>query len=535
MVSLHYTHTEKADPRKFLTIKFFPILVTLLVSGFFSFGQTDKSRPNVIVFLVDDMGWQDTSVPFWTKVTDFNKRYHTPGMERLASEGMKFTNAYAMPVCTPTRVSLMTGVNAAHHRVTHWTSPDKDNNTDFPDSVLNSVDWHINGFSPVAGVAHTFYGTPLPELLASAGYYTVHSGKAHFGSAGTPGADPKHLGFQVNIAGNEIGHPASYLGENNYDREKNGKSNRNAVPGLEAYHGKDVFLSDAITTEALKALEKPVSEKQPFFLYLAHYAVHVPLDTDKRFIDRYLKAGLDSTEAKYAALIEGMDKSLSDVLVYLDQHKLAENTVIMFMSDNGGLSLTPQRGGKAWTHNLPLKGGKGSVYEGGIREPMLVRWPGVVKPGTVTDQYVLIEDFFPTILDIAGLKKVKTIQHLDGESFLPILKDPSFKNDSRVLVWHHPNRWIPAEGPNIHFASAVRKGDWKLIYDYRKKKLELYNLHDDIGEQHDVADTNPAQTTEMAEALTLQLKEWDAQRPTYKATGELIPWPNELVNNKRTK
>ncbi len=486
-------------------------------------------RPNIIVFLVDDMGWQDTSVPFWKQVTELNKKYHTPNMERLAREGMKFTNAYAMPVCTPTRVSLITGVNAAHHRVTHWTSPNQNTNTDYPDTTLQSVDWNINGFSPVPNIPHTFYGTSLPAVLSQHGYYTVHSGKAHFGSAGTPGSDPIQVGFHVNIAGNEIGHPASYLGQTNFDRVANGKSNRNAVQGLEAYHGKDVFLTDVITTEALKALKKPISEKKPFFLHLSHYAIHIPLDADKRFMDRYLKAGLDSTEAKYASLIEGMDKSLGDVLQFLDDQKLADNTVIIFMSDNGGLSTTPARGGEAWTHNLPLKAGKGSVYEGGIREPMLVRWPGMVKPKSVAEQYVIVEDFYPTILDIAGIKKPKLIQKLDGISFLPQLKNASLTNAERQLVWHHPNRWIPAEGPNIHFASAFRKGDWKLIYDYRKGKLELYNLKTDIGEHFDVAASNPKLVKQLAQSFTKQLKTWNAQLPVFKKTGKQVAWPDEVV------
>ncbi|WP_353719770.1 sulfatase [Dyadobacter sp. 676] len=488
-----------------------------------------KPKPNIIVFLVDDMGWQDTSVPFADQPTDFNRRYHTPNMERLAREGVKFTNAYATPVCTPTRVSLITGVNAAHHRVTHWTSPDKDKNTDYDDPVLNPVDWNINGFSPVAGVPHTFHATALPEVLRRNGYYTVHSGKAHFGSTGTPGADPLNAGFDVNIAGSSIGHPASYSGRANYDSPVNGKPNRNAVPGLEAYHGTDTFLSDAITIEALKAIEKPVADKKPFFLYLSHYAVHVPLTADPRFLNKYLQAGLDSTEAKYAALIEGMDKSLGDVLRYLDNKKIADNTVVLFMSDNGGLSLTPARGGNAWTHNLPLKAGKGSVYEGGIREPMLVRWPGVVKAGSVAGQYVIVEDFFPTIVAIAGIKNPGVIQKIDGQSFLPVLKNPSLKDDRRGLVWHHPNRWIATEGPNIHYASAFRQGDWKLIYDYRQGRLELYNLRTDIGEEHNVAARNPLKVKELAALLTKQLKTWNAQWPAFKATGKPVPFPDEVT------
>jgi arylsulfatase A-like enzyme len=505
------------------------LLLLGLLSGVYCFGQNKKpERPNIIIFLVDDMGWQDTSVPFWTRATDFNKRYHTPHMERLAREGLKFTNAYATPVCTPSRVSLLTGVNAAHHRVTHWTSPDKNKNTDHQDSTFFPVAWNINGFSPQSGIEHTFYGTPLPAVLHQQGYYTVHSGKAHFGAAGTPGANPLNLGFEVNIAGNEIGHPASYLGELHYDRKVNGKSSRNAVKMLEAYHGTDVFLSDAVTAEALKALDKPIVNSQPFFLHLAHYAIHVPLDADKRFVDRYLRAGLDQTEARYAALIEGMDKSLGDVLKFLDERDIAKNTVILFMSDNGGLSLTPQRGGNSWTHNLPLKAGKGSVYEGGIRVPMLVWWPDVIKPGT-RDQNVIIEDFFPTVLDIAGIKNPKLIQQVDGRSFLSLLKRPSLPGSRRELVWHHPNRWIPAEGPALHYVSALRKGDWKLIYDFRRGKIELYNLKDDIGESHDLASVKPQKMKELALLLTRRLKKWNAQMPVFKSTGQPAPWPDTLV------
>ncbi len=487
--------------------------------------------PNIIVFLVDDMGWQDTSVPFWNQKTPLNKRYHTPNMERMAREGMKFTNAYAAPVCTPTRVSLMTGMNPAHHRVTHWTSPSKNTNTDYRDTTLNAVDWNINGLSPVAGVEHTVLATPLPALLDERGYYTIHCGKAHFGSAGTPGSDPQKLGFAVNIAGNEIGHPASYLGLDNYDHPANGKSNRNAVPGLDAYHGTDTFLSEALTREALKALAEPVRKKQPFFLYMAHYAVHVPIMPDKRFVDKYLKAGLDPTEAGYAALLEGMDKSLGDILDFLDRQHLAGNTVILFMSDNGGLSTSPARTPPAHTQNLPLRAGKGSVYEGGIREPMLVRWPGVVKPGSVTDQYVLVEDFFPTLLDIAGIKKPGLMQSPDGISFRPLLTNPRLRDNTRTLVWHHPHRWIPQEGPLVSWASAMRQGDWKLVYDLRREKLALYNLKADIGEHHDLAAQNPKKVLELARLFTERLQAWDAQMPTFKADGRPVNWPLDAARN----
>ncbi|WP_443937559.1 sulfatase [Pedobacter sp. MW01-1-1] len=488
-----------------------------------------QKQPNIIVFLVDDMGWQDTSVPFWNKTTEFNKRYHTPNMERMAKSGMKFTNAYANPVCTPTRVSFITGVNSSRTHVTNWTNPDKNVNTDRKDSTLLSVNWNINGFSPQPNEPRTFYATALPAVLKENGYYTVHSGKAHFGSKGTPGSNPLNVGFDVNIAGNEIGHPASYYGEKNYDNpNKNGKPNRNAVPGLEKYHGTHTFLSDAITTEALAAIEKPIQEKKPFFLYLAHYAVHAPILPDSRYVDKYLSMGLDKSEAAYASLIEGMDKSLGDVLDFLVRSKIDKNTVVIFMSDNGGLSVTP-RGGTAWTHNLPLKGGKGSVYEGGIREPMLIQWPGVVKPGSIAEQYVLIDDFMPTIMAIAGIKKPKLVQKLDGESFLPILKNPALKKPERELVWHRPNTWgIAIDAMGVNFASAFRKGDWKIVYDFRKGKLELYNLKDDIAEMNNLATSNPEKVKELAILFTKKLKANDAQMPVYKATGKTIPWPDEL-------
>ncbi|PWJ53368.1 arylsulfatase A-like enzyme [Dyadobacter jejuensis] len=509
------------------------ILLMFAFLGYFPLAakaQNTSNRPNIIVFMVDDMGWQDTSVPFWNKKTEFNKRYRTPHMERLARQGMKFTNAYATPICTPTRVSLITGVTAAKTQVTQWTHPNKNRNTDHPDRVFKSVPWNMNGFSPVAGVENTYYATALPQVLKDHGYYTIHSGKAHFGSAGTPAANPLNIGFEVNIAGSEIGHPASYLGEKNYDNPKDGQPNRNAVPGLEKYHGTDTFLSDAITYEALEALKKPIESKQPFFLYLSHYAIHSPINTDKRYIDHYLKEGMNPTEASYATLIEGMDKSLGDVMDFLDREKLSDNTLIIFMSDNGGLSLTPPRGGAEWSHNLPLKGGKGSVYEGGIREPMIVRWPGKIKPNSTAQQYVIIDDFMPTILEVAGIEKPSLVQTMTGRSFLPILQKPSFRDDKRELLWHHPNRWTIKDTLSINWASAYRQGDWKMIYDYRAGRLELYNLKKDIGEQHDLAGSNTKKAKAMAKNFTSKLKEYQAQMPYFLETGKVVPWPDELLS-----
>lgn len=500
-------------------------LLLIITLQFFVGSAQKQTRPNIIVFFVDDMGWMDTSVPFGDSMMALNKRYHTPNMEKLAKEGMKFTNAYATPVCTPTRISLLTGMNAIHHGVTNWTSPSKNNNTDRPDEQFGVANWNYNGLSPVPGIEKTVYATPYPKLLKEAGYFTVHVGKAHWGSSGTPGANPYNMGFMVNIAGHAAGHPQSYYGEDNYGNIPN-KTSPQAVPDLGEYFGKDTFLSKALTLEALKTLEEPIKNKKPFYLNMSHYAVHLPIMADKRFVQKYYDAGIDSTEAKYASLVEGMDKSLGDIMNYLKEKGVEKNTIIIFMSDNGGLS-EHGRGGQPNTHNLLLKSGKGSVYEGGIREPMIVKWPGLVKPSTIAKQYIIIEDFYPSILEMAGLKNYKTEQTIDGKSFVPILKNANYVDNDRELVWHFPNKWIPAEGPGINYFSAIRQGDWKLVYSMQNGKKELYNLKEDIGEGNDLAAKHPERVMQLANLLTNKLKDAKAPMPTYKATGKSAPWPNE--------
>lgn len=509
-------------------LKFYLLAGVLLLLGFDGIAQRVKTeKPNIIVFMVDDMGWQDTSVPFYKETTSLNRRYHTPNMERMGKQGMKFTNAYSTPLCTPTRVSFLTGMNAAHHKVTNWTEIRRDRNTDGPDEDLAPVDWNINGFSPVKNTPKTVHATALPQLLKESGYYTIHAGKAHWGSMGTPGASPTNVGFMVNIGGHAAGHPQSYFGEENYGNLL-GKMTYHAVPDLEEYYGSKTFLSEALTLEALKSLEQPIREKRPFYLHMAHYAIHTPIQGDPRFVQKYLDAGLDSTEARYASLVEGMDKSLGDIMDYLEKKNLDKNTVVIFMSDNGGLSLAPPRGGKAHTQNLPLKAGKGSVHEGGIREPMLVSWPSHIKPNSICEQYLIIEDFFPTILELAGVSKPSFTQQIDGKSFVHLLKNPAKKSQDRSLIWHFPNRWAGGSGPGINYASAIRKGDWKLVYMMKDQKLELYNLSDDIGEQNDLAKSNPEKVKELSKEMTNQLKTWNAQMPTYKSNNTRVKWADEL-------
>ncbi len=506
------------------------LILALLFFAFALPSANAQQKPNIIVFLVDDMGWMDTSVPFGDSVMLLNKRYHTPNMQQLANEGMRFTNAYAAPVCTPSRVSLLTGMNAAHHMVTNWTSLARDvpSDVDNKDNPFLTPKWNYNGLSPVKGIPNTVVATPLPKLLNDAGYYTVHVGKAHFASWGTPGASPYNLGYLVNIAGNVAGQPQSYLGEENYGNQI-GKTGFDAVQNMTEYYGTHTFLTDALTKEALKTLDQPIKTKQPFFLYMAHYAVHLPMYADDRFYDKYLKAGLDSGQAKYASLIEGMDKSLGDIMSYLKTKGVDKNTIIMFMSDNGGQSISPAKGGKLNTHNLPLRAGKGSVYEGGIREPMIIKWPNVIKPGSKSDQPVIIEDFFPSILNMAQVKSPKIVQQVDGVSFVPTLK--GIKSlDSRILTWHYPNKWKVKLLGEIDYMSAIRQGNWKLVYDMKTQKLELYNLKNDIGEQNDISEKNSDKVKQLAKLLSDKFRAYHTLMPTYKSDGRAVPMPDEVAN-----
>lgn len=275
---------------------------------------------------------------------------------------------------------------------------------------------------------------------------------------------------------------------------------------MEEYFGTDIFLTEALTLEAIKSLEAPIKNKQPFYLNIVHYAVHTPIMADKRFVQKYYDQGLDSIEARYASLVEGMDKSLGDLMDFIKKKGIEKNTVLIFMSDNGGLA-HHDRGGELNTHNRPLKSGKGSVYEGGIREPMMVKWPVMVKPSSVAKQYVIIEDFFPTILEIAGVKNYKTVQVVDGKSFMPVLKNASYTNNERYLVWHFPHKWTGEDGPGINYFSAIRQGDWKLVYSMRSGKKELYNLKNDIGESNDLTAQYSEKLKTLAALLGKQLRD----------------------------
>lgn len=489
---------------------------------------TAAEKPNIILFLVDDMGWQDTSLPFWNEKTNYNERYETPNMEKLASQGMMFTQAYASSISSPTRCSLLTGANASRHRVTNWTLF-KDKTTDSEHELIEVPDWNYNGVTQISGINNTFEALSFVDLLKRNDYHTIHCGKAHFGAIDTPGANPHHFGFEVNISGHAAGGLASYLGENNYGHSKEGVPLApNAIPDLEKYWGSDTFATEALTLKAIEALNHAKKLDQPFFLYMSHYAIHVPIDKDLRFYDKYIQKGMTEKEAAYASLIEGMDKSLGDLMEWLDKNDKAKDTIILFMSDNGGLSSEPQwRDGEIHTQNFPLNSGKGSAYEGGIREPMIVRWPGVVEENSKCDKYVIIEDFYPTILEVAGVTKYNTPQVIDGISFMPLLTQKGDPSKGRSLYWNCPNVW-GNKGPGIGPTTTIRNGDWKLIYYYATQEKELFNIKNDIGETSNKVNDEPKIARSLSKKLGNFLRKAKAQRPTLKADGSFCPWPDEV-------
>ena len=492
--------------------------------------DTDISRPNIIFFLVDDMGWQDTSVPFWDSTTTANQKFRTPNMTMFAKSAVKFTNAYANSVCTPSRVSLMTGMNAAHHRVTNWTEFEN-KAVDAEDSLLAIPDWNVNGLSTIPGQPKSVYTTPLPQILKDHGYYTIQCGKAHFGAYKTVGSDPINLGFVKNIGGSAAGNPASYLAESDFGYNPDHFILQADIPNMKKYWGTPTFLTEDLTKEAMMAMDTARMLHKPFFLYMAHYAVHLPYNADQRFVEKYLEMGYTKPEAAYCALVEGMDESLGELMYYLTKNNLTENTIVIFMSDNGGFS-HPPRQGQPETQNFPLRAGKGSLYEGGIREPMMIRWPGVTHAGSICQQYIQIEDFFPTMLDMAGINQYKAVQQIDGMSIVPYLKDPTISDHNRALVWNFPNDWTNRFGEQYNWMTAIRQGDWKLIYFEKFGRLELYNLKDDIKENHDLSKKYPARTKELARLLTKKLQAYQAQRPVVKTTGQPVPWPDEISDMK---
>lgn len=508
--------------------KLIAVIATTPFIGSESLYAQQHNRPNIIVFIVDDMGWQDTSVPFWNQKTKYNEMYETPNMERLAKQGVMFTQAYACPVSSPTRCSLMSGMNMARHRVTNWTLQ-RDKPTDDKSQTITLPEWNYNGIAQVATIPHTTSATSFVQLLKENGYHTIHCGKAHWGAIDTPGENPCHFGFNVNITGTAAGGLATYLSERNYGHTRDGKAYAlNSIPGLQDYWGTGTFVTEALTKEAIKALDKAKKYDQPFYLYMSHYAVHIPIDKDMRFFPKYVRKGLSDKDAAYASLVEGMDKSLGDIMDWLDKNNESKNTIIVFLGDNGGLATSQEwREGPLYTQNSPLKCGKGSMYEGGIRVPFMVKWSGVVKPDTRNNTSIMIEDLFPTILHMANINDYKVPQIVDGKDMVPLLEG---KNEAefnkRSIVWNFPNIWGNT-GPGINLNCAIRQGDWKLIYNYETGEKELYNIPQDIGEKNNLAHANPSKVKELSSILGKKLRQMNAQRPIVTATSKPCAWPDE--------
>ncbi len=492
------------------------ILLLATVIAAFAVGQ---KPPNIILFMVDDLGWQDVSVPFHANKTEFNRRYRTPNLEKLAARGVKITNGYASaPVCTPTRTSLMTGQCPARTHITYWTLR-KDRDQSAKHALVRAPKWDVNALQGKR--------TTLPRALkAMGGYGSIHAGKAHLGAKGTRGEDPTNLGFDVNIAGHAAGGPGSYYGVHDFSAKHRSQDRVWDVPGLDAYHGKDIYMTEALAIEARKAMRKVAKRGRPFFVHFAPYAVHAPIMANKRFLKHY--EGLHPKEAAYATMIETADAALGALLEEVEALGQSERTIVIFTSDNGGLS-AHARGGKRHTHNAPLRSGKGSAYEGGVRVPWVVAWPGVTKPGSVNDQVVVTHDLFPTLLSMTGRSSGRARSAaLDGKDLVPVLRGGALAGPERSVLWHMPHFW-GVNGPGIAPYSAVRHGKWKLLYFHGSRKLELYDLDADIGETRDLSASRPEVLKRMGSLLTQRLRDAKAQMSIDVKTGEAVPFPDALI------
>jgi arylsulfatase A-like enzyme len=471
------------------------------------------SRPNIVVFLVDDMGVMDTSLPFLTdeagnpKRYPLNEYYHTPNMERLANQGIRFNQFYAMSVCSPTRISIMTGQNAARHGTTNWIKPDSNNA-----GPNGPPAWNWEGLKQT--------DITLPGILRENGYRTIHVGKGHFGANDHEGSEPLNLGFDVNIGGAAFGAPGSYYAEKNYTR--NTKSEPHAVPHLEAYHGTDTFLTEALTLEANKVLDEVVASKNPFYLYFAHYAVHAPFNSDPRFAQNYVDSGKPKNAQAFATLIEGMDKSLGDVLDHLNELGVAEKTLILFLGDNG--SDAPLGHEHEVACAAPLRGKKGAHYEGGMRVPFIAAWakPNPESPvqqqlpipaGILQTQVASVCDIFPTILDLLGIASPED-HPVDGVGLAKLLTGKTDDSRTESFLMHYPHSPHRSD-----YFTVFRDGDWKLIYHYFPTEVsdgshyQLYNLKNDPFESTNVAGDHPKELDRLVKALAHNLETHGADYP----------------------
>jgi arylsulfatase A-like enzyme len=446
----------------------------------------DRKRPNFIVILIDDLGWRDVGC-FGSTF------YETPHIDRLARRGMKFTDGYAACcVCSPTRASLLTGKYPARLHLTDY----------IPGSTPRGAKLRIPAWTQHLALDEV----SLAKALKPAGYLSACIGKWHLDEiAGISATEkeerfsPERHGFDINIAGSRLGQTPDYFFP--YRRKyPDGREYQLAhLPG-----GREgEYLTDRLTSEAEKFLDQ--NKDRPFFLYLAHYAVHTAmgarLQGKPQAIAKYkarLKPGAEQKDPVYAAMVESMDESVGRIVHKLEDLKIAERTLILFTSDNGGLDTA--------TSNVPLRGAKATPYEGGVRVPWIVCWPGVVQPGSLCDVPVASIDWFRTVLAAAGVP-LGPKQIVDGESLLPLLTHRGGLR-RQALYWHYPHY---SDGTTPY--GAVRRGDDKLIEFYEDGRLELYNVKEDLGEKNDLAGRNPAKARKLQRLLADWRRQVDAQMP----------------------
>lgn len=449
-------------------------------------------KPNVVFILVDDFGWTDPGC-FGSSF------YETPNIDRLCATGMKFTGAYAAcPVCSPTRASILTGKYPVRVGITDYIDPAGNNQ---PEKWSRNTKLLPAPYSDCLDLNEE----TLAEAFKKEGYLTFFAGKWHLGNEGFW---PEDQGFDINKGGIERGGP---YGGNKYFSPYGNPRLEDGPPGE--------HLPDRLGRETSAFIE--ANHDKPFLAYLAFYSVHVPLMTREDLQQKYQEKakaldpqredwGLEGNSklrllqdnAVYAGMVEAMDQAVGRVLDSLDRCGLADNTIVVFMSDNGGLSTSEGHP----TSNLPLRAGKGWMYEGGIREPMIVRAPGVTQPGSVCHQPVTSVDFYPTLLELAGIP-LKPKQHVDGVSFTSALQGK--EKDRGPIFWHYPHYGNQGGAPS----GAIREGDWKLIEWYEDGKLELFNLKDDIGEKKNLTETNPAKTKILLDKLIQWRKQVQAKMP----------------------
>ena len=433
----------------------------------------EGAKPNVVIFLADDLGWTGLGC-FGSDL------YETPHLDALAASGMKFTDAYAAcTVCSPTRASVMTGMYPARLRLTDFIA-----GQNRPYAKMRIPDW-TKQLEP----RHV----TIAEALKAAGYKTGHVGKWHLSGRGTEAAKtaPTRQGFDFSVS-------------------RPGGTRGYALPkDIESKAGTN-YLTDWLTDRACEFVDE--AKEGPFFLYFAYNVPHTPIQGRQDLVDYFhakTKPGAVHNNATYAAMVASLDQSVGRVLARLDEHGVSDNTLVIFTSDNGGLT---QRYGKhdGFTENLPLRRGKGSAYEGGVRVPTIVRWPGVTPAGSVCAEPIMTIDYYPTLLEVTGA--TGDDQHnrsIDGTSITALLRNPATELD-RKLFWHYPHYHAGGDGPY----SAVRDGSYRLIEFHEDNSVRLYNLDEDVGEQNDLSETLPGKTASLLSSLNHWRESLAAQMPT---------------------